>query len=92
MTQVNSITLLQNDDARPIIDAILTDNEDVRVVNMPGVVKLDRNGPIVVNRASVEERIGRPWDLQELQLSLVSITGYLDEDDDHFIIKWGNNR
>ena len=30
----------------------------------------------------VEELIGRPYDLQELQINLVTLSGNLDEDDD----------
>ncbi len=59
MAQVASLTLLHNDDARPIIEAILADNTDVRVLDMPGCVKLDRDMELVINRASVEERLGR---------------------------------
>lgn len=88
MAQIASITLLHNDDARPIIEAILADNPGCRVLNMPGAVKLDRDEELVVRRASVEARIGRPWDPQELQLVIVSMAGNLDEDDDHFTLSW----
>jgi phenol hydroxylase P2 protein len=88
MAQIASITLVQTDEARPIIEAIMADNPGVRVLNMPGAVKLDCDGKITVKRASVEERIGRPWDPQEIQLVLVSMAGNLDEDDDHFTLSW----
>lgn len=88
MAQIASITLLQNDDARPIIEAILADNPGVRVLTMPGAVKLDRDDELVVNRASVEARLGRPWDPQEIQLVLISMAGNLDEDDDWFKLSW----
>jgi len=88
MAQIASITLLHNDDARPIIEAILADNPGTRVLNMPGAVKLDRDVELVVNRASVEERLGRPWEPQEIQLVLVSMAGNLDEDDDYFKLSW----
>jgi len=88
MAQVASITLLHNDDARPVIDAILADNPGVRVMNMPGAVKLDRDESIVVKRASVEERLGRTWDPQEIHLVLISMAGNLDEDDDQFVLSW----
>jgi phenol hydroxylase P2 protein len=88
MAQIASLTLYHNDDARPIIEAILADNPGVRVMNMPGAVKLDCEGPLVVNRASVEERMGRPWDVQEMHLVLISMAGNLDEDDDHFTVSW----
>ncbi len=88
MAQVASITLLQNDDARPIIEAILADNPGTRVLTMPGAVKLDRDQEIIVHRASVEERLGRSWEPQEIQLVLISMAGNLDEDDDHFTLSW----
>ena len=88
MAQVASLTLLHNDDARPIIEAILADNTDVRVLDMPGCVKLDRDVELVVNRASVEERLGRSWDPQEIHLVIVSMSGHLDEDDDRFAVSW----
>jgi phenol hydroxylase P2 protein len=88
MAQVASITLLQNDDARPIIEAILADNPGVRVLNMHGAVKLDCDDTITIKRASVEERLGRSWEPQEIQLVLVSMAGNLDEDDDHFTLSW----
>ncbi|MCE1235237.1 MAG: MmoB/DmpM family protein [Hyphomicrobiales bacterium] len=88
MAQIASITLLHNDDARPIIEAILADNPGVRVLNMPGAVKLDCDDELIVKRASVEERLGRPWEPQEIQLVLVSMAGNLDEDDDWFKLSW----
>ena len=88
MAQIASITLLHNDDARPIIESILADNTGVRVLNMPGAVKLDRDDSIVINRASVEQRLGRPWDQQEIHLVLISMAGNLDEDDDQFTLSW----
>jgi phenol hydroxylase P2 protein len=88
MAQIASLTLYHNDEARPIIEAILADNPGVRVMNMPGCVKIDSDGPLVVNRASVEARLGRSWEPQELQLVLISMAGNLDEDDDHFTLSW----
>jgi len=88
MAQIASITLLQNDDARPIIDAIMADNPGVRVMHFNGAVKLDCDNTLTINRASVEERLGRSWEPQEIQLVLVSMAGNLDEDDDHFTLSW----
>jgi phenol hydroxylase P2 protein len=83
-----SITLQNNDDARGIIEAIVADNPGAQVANYPSMIKIDVAGRLIVNRTSVEERIGRTWDVQELQLTLVSMSGNVDEDDDHFILEW----
>jgi phenol hydroxylase P2 protein len=88
MVQLASLTLYANDEARPVIEAIIADNPGVRVLNMPGVVKLDCDGSLTVNRASVEERLGREWDVQEIHMVMVSMAGHLDEDDDTFTVSW----
>lgn len=88
MAQIASITLQNTDDARPIIDAILADNPGVEVMTMPGAIKMDRETSIVIRRATVEENLGRDWDPQEMHLVLVSMAGNVDEDDDHFTLRW----
>lgn len=85
-----SITLQNTDDARPIIEAIEADNPEATVNVYPSMVKIDCPGRLVVNRESVEERIGRDFDMQELHLSLVSLSGNVDEDDDYVAIQWRN--
>ncbi len=88
MAQMVSITFQNNDDARPIIEAIEADNPDAVVAYYPAMVKIDCPGRLVVRRESVEERLGRDWDVQEIHLSLISLAGEIDEDDDHFILEW----
>lgn len=88
MPRIVSITLQTTDDARPIIDSIVADNPGAVVHSMPGIVKIDRDDSLMVNRASVENRIGRDWDPQELHLSVVSMAGNVDEDDDYFSLSW----
>jgi phenol hydroxylase P2 protein len=88
MPRIVSITLQTTDDARPIIDSIVEDNPGAVVHSMPGIVKIDRDDSLRVNRASVENRIGRDWDPQELHLSVVSMAGNVDEDDDYFSLSW----
>lgn len=89
MTRNVTITFQNNEDARPIIDAIEADNPDATAVAMPAMVKIDCPGRLVINRETVEDKIGRDWDLQELHLCLVSLAGNVDEDDDRMIIEWG---
>lgn len=84
-----SITLQKTEDARAIIGAIETDNPAATVHSYPALVKIDCPGRIVVRRASVSERLGRDWNVQEIHLSLVSLAGNIDEDDDHFVLAWG---
>ncbi len=77
-------------DARPIVEAILADNPGSVAVENPGMVKVNAEGRLTIHRSSVEERIGRAFDLQELHLHLITISGHLDEDDDQFTLAWRN--
>jgi phenol/toluene 2-monooxygenase (NADH) P2/A2 len=81
------LALLDNEDARPIREAIEADNPLAVITQYPGVYKIDAPGRIVVNRESVEERLGRAWIPQDIHLSLVSISGNIDETEDYFALE-----
>lgn len=82
------IAFQTNDDSRPIIEAIAEDNPHAIVNAMPAMVKIDAAGRLVIRRESIEEKIGRPFDLRELQLNLISLSGNIDESDDEFVLAW----
>jgi phenol/toluene 2-monooxygenase (NADH) P2/A2 len=82
------IAFQTNDDTRPIIEAIGEDNPKAVINRMPAMVKIDCPGRLVVRRESIEERIGRPFDLRELQVNLISLSGNIDESDDEFVLHW----
>jgi len=42
----------------------------------------------VVKRETVEEKLGRDWDVQELHLNLITLGGHVDEDDDQLSLTW----
>lgn len=83
-----SITLQNTEDARPIVEAITADNPDATVHHYPAMVKIDCPGHLTISAESVGERLGRDWDPQELHLSMISLSGNIDEDDDHFDLSW----
>ena len=83
-----SITLQNTEDARPIIEAITADNPTATVSHYPAMVKIDAPGRLTINASSVGERVGREWDPQELYLSMITLSGNIDEDDDHFELSW----
>ena len=83
-----SISLQNSGDARPIIEAISEDNPDATLAQYPAMVKIDCKDRLVVRRSSVEKKLGRAFDLQELQLSLISLSGNVDEGDDEFVLAW----
>lgn len=83
------ISLLTNDVSRGIVEAILADNPEATVEEFPAMVKIDAPGRLVIRRASVEDKLGRRWDVQELHLSLISLAGGIDETDEEFTLHWG---
>ncbi|MEJ9077733.1 MmoB/DmpM family protein [Gordonia malaquae] len=83
------IDLQESDDNRALVDAIRNDNPDLQIRALPGLMKLSAPGRIVINRESVEERLGREWETGEFQLAIVSYTGNFAEwDDDQIIVAW----
>jgi len=87
-TQPVFIALQANNDTMPIVEAILADNPLAIAHEYPAMVKIDAPGRLVVKRESVEERLGREFDLRELQVNLISLSGSLDETEDEFILQW----
>ena len=61
------IAFQANEESRPLVDAIVADNPEAQVVYSPGLVKIDAPNRLVVKRETIEEIIGRKYDLQELQ-------------------------
>lgn len=84
------IAFQTTEESRPIVESILADNPSAKATESPGMVKIDAEGSLTVKRTSIEERIGRAFDLQELQVHLITISGHLDEDDDEFTLAWPN--
>jgi phenol/toluene 2-monooxygenase (NADH) P2/A2 len=82
------IAFQANEESRPVVDAIIADNPSAEVVYSPGLVKIDCVQRLVIKRATIEEQIGRKFDLQQIQINLVTLSGNLDEDDDEFTLSW----
>jgi phenol hydroxylase P2 protein len=82
------IAFQANEESRPIVDAILADNPEARAVYSPGLVKIDCPHKLVVRRESIEAQIGRSFDLQQIHINLVTLSGNIDEDDDQFTLSW----
>jgi len=82
------LTLQDNDIARYIVEAVEQDNPDVTVIYQPAMIRMECEDRLVVNRETVEEKLGQSWDIQELQLSLVTLGGNVEEEDDSLILHW----
>jgi phenol hydroxylase P2 protein len=82
------IAFQTNDDSRPIIEAIEADNPHAVIHPFPAMVKIDAVGRLVIRRQTIEALIGRDFDLRELQINLISLSGNIDESDDEFVLEW----
>lgn len=82
------LALQANDDTRHVVDAIMADNPNAKLDPQPAMVRITSKGTLVVRRESIEERIGRDYDLQELQINMISLSGCVDETDDEFTLSW----
>ena len=89
-TQPVFIAFQANNDTLPIIAAILQDNPQAKLNEMPALVKIDAPGRLVIRRDTIEEHAGRTFDLRELHINLISLAGEVDESDDEFILQWRN--
>lgn len=79
-----------NEDSRPIVDAIVADNPRAVVVESPGMVKIDAPDRLTIRRDTIEELTGTRFDLQQLQVNLITLSGHIDEDDDQFTLSWSH--
>lgn len=84
------IAFQDNEESRPIVEAILADNPEAVAVHSPGLVKIDAPGRMVIRRTTIEELVGRRFDLQQIQVNLVTLSGHVDEDDDELSLSWLN--
>lgn len=82
------LALQDNDDSRYIVEAIIEDNPEATAIHQPAMIRIESTGELFVRRASVEEKIGRDWDMQELHLSLITLGGNVDEDEDRLHLSW----
>lgn len=82
------LALQTNEETRPIIEAILQDNPSAVVDEQPAMVKINADGRLVVRRETIEELIGRDYDLQELQVNMITMSGNLDQTDDEIRLFW----
>lgn len=83
------IALQANEDTRPIVEAIETDNPEAVVDHQPAMIRVIAEDRLVIRRETIEDTMGRDFDLQEIHVNLISIGGQVDEDDDALTLHWG---
>lgn len=84
------IALQANEETRPIVQAIAVDNPGASIERQPAMVRINAPGRLVIRRSSIEQELGRDFDLQELQINLITLSGHVDEDDEAFTLHWND--
>lgn len=75
--------------ASPITEAIVEaaelDNpgKDIRVDDKLAYVRIDTEGELILRRATLEQALGRPFRMSELEVNLSSFAGRIETSDDH---------
>lgn len=88
MSQLVFIVFQDNDDSRYLAEAVMEDNPDAEMQHQPAMIRIQAEKRLVINRETMEDKLGRDWDVQEMLINVISIAGNVDEDDDHFILEW----
>lgn len=82
------IAFQTNEETRSIIDAIAEDNPNAIINEQPAMVKIDAPGSLTIRRGTVEDKLGRDFNLQELHVHLITLSGHINETDDEFTLSW----
>ncbi|MDO4250123.1 MAG: MmoB/DmpM family protein [Moraxella sp.] len=82
------LALQDNDTSRYIVEAIEEDNPNATIIYQPAMIRIESNDTLIVRATTVSDKMGQDWDIQELQLNLITLGGNVDEDDDSFVLRW----
>jgi phenol hydroxylase P2 protein len=82
------IALQDNEESHYIVEAIEEDNPTATVIYQPAMIRIENEGSLVIKRETVEEKMGRDWEIQALHVNLITLGGNVDEDDDQFSLTW----
>ena len=82
------IAFQHNEESRPVVDAIVADNPAAVVSHPPGLVKVVAPNRLTIRRDTIEAQTGSRYDLQQLHVNLVTLSGHVEEDDDQLTISW----
>ncbi|MFI7837818.1 MmoB/DmpM family protein [Pseudomonas asiatica] len=88
MTSLVYIAFQDNDSARYIVEAITQDNPHAQVKHQPAMIRVQAEGRLEIHRDTVEEKIGREWDVQEMLIDVITLGGNVEEDEDCFALHW----
>lgn len=82
------LALQDNDTSRYIVEAIEEDNPEVNVEYLPAMIRVESESDLIIKAETVTEKLGQDWDIQSLQLNMITLGGNVEEDDDTFRLHW----
>lgn len=82
------IALQDNEESRYIVEALEEDNPEATVIYQPAMIRIENEGYLVIKRETVEEKMGRDWEVQALHVNLITLGGNVDETDDELSLTW----
>ena len=84
------IAFQANEESRLVVDAIMADNPNAVITTPTGLIKIDAPGRLTIKRETIEAETGRPFDLQQIHVNLVTLSGHIEEDDDELTLSWNH--
>jgi phenol hydroxylase P2 protein len=88
MNSLVYIAFQDNDNARYIVEAIAQDNPHAEIQHQPAMIRVQAPNRLEIHRATVEEKLGRAWDVQEMLIDVITLGGNVEEEDDSFVLHW----
>ncbi|MFJ3524783.1 MmoB/DmpM family protein [Pseudomonas sp. NPDC090203] len=88
MNSLVYIAFQDNDNARYIVEAIAQDNPHAQIQHQPAMIRVQAPNRLEIHRATVEEKLGRAWDVQEMLIDVITLGGNVEEEDDSFVLHW----
>ena len=82
------IALQDNEESHYIVEAIEEDNPEATVIYQPAMIRVENENYLVIKRETVEEKMGRDWEVQALHVNLITLGGNVDEDDEQLSLSW----
>lgn len=68
----------------PVIETAEIDNpgKEITVEDRRAYVRIAAEGELILTRKTLEEQLGRPFNMQELEINLASFAGQIQTDED----------
>ncbi|OIQ98167.1 toluene-4-monooxygenase system protein D [mine drainage metagenome] len=77
--------LRQGDVAKAVADAAETDNpgKKINISDMVAYIRVQTDGEMTIRRSTIEEMLGRPFKMNDLEINLASFAGRIETDPEY---------